>query len=376
MENRLSVDIPINELVCKDCKQYESDTREVETPYILYEVPLKDHTKDQTINVQVDVTKIDWRKGDNEQYIASAIMSLPCPYCENTHTLEHQLQAPVILLENISSCRQCNSKLRVQSEHIEFIDNKESNPQIKIQAILTCQNCAHDENEKFHIISSEIRSLLLRDFLKITINEEVIQINKKTFPKIRSKAESIMNQINVLAIFANPKGSNPLRLGNEDRVIRECVERSKYRDSINIDIHHAARIDDLARALLNEEYRIAQFSGHGTGKGLAFENEIGEVFVVPEDALSELLSAYSPPLECVLLNACYSDVHNQNLQGIPYTIVMDGPISDEGATEFSRGFYDAIGAGKTVKFAYEEGCRRIKLKGLHNHGKLPILHGG
>jgi hypothetical protein len=169
----------------------------------------------------------------------------------------------------------------------------------------------------------------------------------------------------VLTVLANPKGTDPLRLGEEDRVIRECIQRSKNRDNITLDIRHAARIDDFARALLEKDYHIVQFSGHGTGQGLSFENELGEVQIVPKEALAETLSAYSPPVECVILNACYSDVHVQDLSsGVPYTIVMAGPISDEGATEFTRGFYDAIGAGKNIEFAYQEGCRRIKLKAL------------
>jgi len=178
---------------------------------------------------------------------------------------------------------------------------------------------------------------------------------------------------NVLVVFANPKGSSPLRLENEDRVMRESVKLSLDREHIGLNIIHAARVDDFARALLESDYQIVHFSGHGTGKGLAFENEIQEVQVIPKEALAETLSVYSPPIECVLLNACFSDIHAQSLSmGVPYTIVINGPISDEGATEFTRGFYDAIGAGRTVEFAYKEGCRRIRLKNLSD-GSTPVL---
>jgi hypothetical protein len=40
---------------------------------------------------------------------------------------------------------------------------------------------------------------------------------------------------------------------------------------------------------------------------------------------------------------------------------MDGQISDFTAMEFARGFYDAIGAGRGIDFAYEEGCRAVEL---------------
>lgn len=167
---------------------------------------------------------------------------------------------------------------------------------------------------------------------------------------------------NVLVIFSNPKNSLSLRLGYEDRVINECIKLSKYRDNFSLDIRHAAQIDDVARSLLNEEYRIVHFSGHGTKDGLVFENESGKSQIVTVNAMADLLSSYSPPVECVLLNACNTYVHKA--LNVPYTIAMSDHISDLGAIEFARGFYDAIGAGKNIEFAYEEGCRRIKLKNL------------
>ena len=47
--------------------------------------------------------------------------------------------------------------------------------------------------------------------------------------------------------------------------------------------------------------------------------------------------------------------------GIPYTIAMDGEIGDITAKEFARGFYDAIGEGRNIELAYEEGCLAVEL---------------
>jgi DNA-binding response OmpR family regulator len=177
----------------------------------------------------------------------------------------------------------------------------------------------------------------------------------------------------ILAVFANPKGSDPLRLGAEDRVMHESITRSRYRDNVQLDARHATTIHDVRRALLEQQYRIVQFSGHGTQSGLAFEDEVGRIQVVPPDALADLLSAYSPPIECVVLNACYSNAQGRLLRlGVPYTIVTEAAISDSAATEFTRGFYDAIGAGKSIEFAYEEGCRTVRLTN-HPSSQVPIL---
>lgn len=185
------------------------------------------------------------------------------------------------------------------------------------------------------------------------------------------------NKIKVLVVFANPRGTDPLRLGTEDRVIRESVKLSRYRDNISLTVHHATTVHDLRRALLDEEFQIVHISGHGTGSGLVLEDELGGKYVVPQQALGELFGAYSPPIECVILNACYSISQGQLTSlNIPFTVAMEGAISDEAAIEFSRGFYDAVGAGKKIDFAYEEGCRTVKLAAPNTRFVSQILKKG
>lgn len=171
--------------------------------------------------------------------------------------------------------------------------------------------------------------------------------------------------LSVLIVFANPLGTSALRLGEEDRAITESIRRSKQRNDIELTKCHAATVHDLSRALLDEEFRIVHISGHGTHSGLVLEESDGSRFVVPPAALSKTFSAYASPnghLDCVILNACYSlSTGTLASLGVPYTIAMEGPISDKAAIEFSRGFYDAIGAGKDIDFAYGEGCRRVEM---------------
>ena len=40
---------------------------------------------------------------------------------------------------------------------------------------------------------------------------------------------------------------------------------------------------------------------------------------------------------------------------------MEESIPDKAAIEFSRGFYDALAAGKTIDIAYDEGVSAMKL---------------
>lgn len=170
----------------------------------------------------------------------------------------------------------------------------------------------------------------------------------------------------ILLVCANPKGSDPLRSGEEDRVLRESVRLSRHRENLTIDTLNAATVDDLRRALLDAQatdsaYDIVHFSGHGTNHGLLFEDSLGGEFVPESGALAEILDARG--VKVALFNACYSLSAGQITAGqLEYTIATAGPISDPAAIEFTRGFYDAVGAGLSVPEAFKEGVRAAEVK--------------
>jgi len=177
----------------------------------------------------------------------------------------------------------------------------------------------------------------------------------------------------ILIVFANPRGTSALRLGEEDRTIQECIRRSKNRDNLTLTIHHAATIDDVRRALLDDEYEIVHFSGHGTGTGLALEDKAGQLFIPPQQALADLLAEFSPPIKCLLLNACYSMSQGEFTSlGVPYTIAMEGPVSDDAAILFAAAFYDSIGAGKDPEFSFRQGIYALRLAS-HPDALVPHL---
>ena len=70
-----------------------------------------------------------------------------------------------------------------------------------------------------------------------------------------------------------------------------------------------------------------------------------------------------------LLNACYTSILGRYTValGIPYVIAMSGPIDDRAAIEFSRGFYDAIGADLDIERAYAEGLSAVRFAGLDQY---------
>ncbi len=165
-----------------------------------------------------------------------------------------------------------------------------------------------------------------------------------------------MSKIKVLVVFANPRTTDRLRLEAEDRAIQQAIRRGRYRDNIEITSCHAATIHDVRQRLLDEPFQIVHVSGHGAPNGLVLEDDSGKEKIIPQKALAALFQVYSPPLQCVILNACYSISQGRLISlGVPFTIAMEGSVTDEAAIEFSRGFYDAIAAGRSIDFAYGEG---------------------
>jgi hypothetical protein len=173
----------------------------------------------------------------------------------------------------------------------------------------------------------------------------------------------------ILILSANPKGTNPLRLSEEIREIKEGLKRSKYRDLYQIETAEAVRVSDIQRAMLDYEPNIVHFSGHGAGEeGLVFEDETGQVKFVSAEGLAGLFSLFADKLDCVLLNACYSETQAQKIsQHINHVIGMSQAIGDKAAIAFAVGFYDALGADRDVDFAYKLGCSAISMQGIPEH---------
>lgn len=173
----------------------------------------------------------------------------------------------------------------------------------------------------------------------------------------------------ILILTANPKGTDKLRLDEEARDIVEGLRRAKERDRFEIHSQWAVRPRDIRRALLDFKPHIVHFSGHGAADaGLAFENELGQIHLVPSEALAGLFKLFTTHVECVLLNACYSEIQATAIvEHINFVIGMNQAIGDKAAIEFSIGFYDALMAGCSVEMAYEFGCNAIQLAGVQEH---------
>lgn len=173
----------------------------------------------------------------------------------------------------------------------------------------------------------------------------------------------------ILILAANPNDTSRLRIDRELRDIGEGLERAKMRDEFSLEQKLAVRPRDIQRAMLDVNPQIIHFSGHGAGEeGLVFEDEIGQIKLVTGEALAGLFELFADQIECVVLNGCYSQVQAKAIaQHIDYVIGMSQTIGDKAAIEFAVGFYDALGAGRSVEFAYKLGCSAIRIARIAEH---------
>ena len=177
----------------------------------------------------------------------------------------------------------------------------------------------------------------------------------------------------ILILAANPRRYEDLRLGEQVRDIKEGLARSHYRDNFKIESRWAVRKRDFYRHILDFEPQILHFCGHGEGEnGIVLEDEIGAAHLVSTDALTSFFRLFTEiGLEGVVLNAGYSAVQAKAIsQVVNYVIGMNRQISDEAALDFAVAFYDGLGAGKTVKFAFDLGCVTLTDLGA---AEIPLL---
>jgi len=183
-------------------------------------------------------------------------------------------------------------------------------------------------------------------------------------------------QTTILILAANPLDTDPLRLEEEVREIELGLQFSKQREYFQLQQKWAVRPTDLRRALLTLKPNIVHFSGHGKGDtGLVLENAEGHSHLVATGALSNFFKLFSEQINCVLLNACYSITQAEAIaEHIDYVIGIHSAISDKASIEFAVAFYDALGAGESIEFAFDLACNALELIGC-TEANLPVLLG-
>jgi formylglycine-generating enzyme required for sulfatase activity len=168
----------------------------------------------------------------------------------------------------------------------------------------------------------------------------------------------------ILILASNPR--RDLNLDDEIRLVKTVVAQSRDREQIEIESEPGVRVGDLQGLLLRQKPQIVHFCGHGGGEeGLIFKIDDGGEQAVSAEALAGMfaLAPIRQHIECVLLNACYSEMQaNAIVNHINYVVGMSHEIEDNAAIAFSKGFYLALAEGCSIDDSFEFGKNAIQLE--------------
>lgn len=179
--------------------------------------------------------------------------------------------------------------------------------------------------------------------------------------------------IKLLILAANPRDTDPLRLGQEVRMIESRVRSSSGASRFEIRSAWAVTADELMYQLNSFEPNIVHFVGHG--------NEDGEIVLEDESGHSRPLSpavlrvvfANFRQLQVAVLNACYSAAQARSLaEQVDVVIGMRHAVEDDTAVEFSASLYRAIGFGRSVEDAFSQAVSAVLLHGLPGD-RTPVI---
>lgn len=175
-------------------------------------------------------------------------------------------------------------------------------------------------------------------------------------PAIEKLLLELSKPLVILVVSSDPKNTTPLRLAEDRRELEHALRAVFLRDSFHIRDIPSCRIRDIARALDDYNPDILYFTGHGSSKGLCFENDAGRAEIVSTTALAALFQ-YQDSLRIAILNSCYSHDQAQCIaDAVGYVVGMEGSIRDKDAIDFGREFFTALGNGRT----FEESFKRAK----------------
>ena len=168
----------------------------------------------------------------------------------------------------------------------------------------------------------------------------------KLFEPIRSL--KITPPVKVLVLI--PEGSG-LDVEKEKRIISEALADLET-TQISM-LEGKVTRSGISRALVEQEYHILHFIGHGTFEKdqgyLVINSEKGERDLVSADVFAAFFITY-PSLKLIVLNSCQGAETSSTIplaglapqlvvRGIPAVVAMQYPISDDAALTFAREFY-------------------------------------
>ena len=185
--------------------------------------------------------------------------------------------------------------------------------------------------------------------------------------------------LRILGVVSSPRGLPALDVEKEKDQLARALARPASQGLAEVRWAPTATWADLQDLLLDDEWHVLHFIGHGDfdphrDEGvLALEREDGRADLVAAHRLVDLLRQARPMPRLVVLNSCSgaaagtADLFSGTAAalvrgGVSAVAAMQYEISDPAAVAFARGFYAAIARGRGVDNAVSSG--RVAILGI------------
>jgi hypothetical protein len=285
-----------------------------------------------------------------------------CPVCNYVNSV------------NTIFCEQCGTSLH-STLHLTEAPTR----QLQTEQKYFCSSCGHQN----HIGSR----FCARCGARIKVADWEVEISGVNAVEVQSVALGLMGKMRkstkvvspgkIVSVFlsANPVITGQLRLDEEIRAITEKIRASEHRDQLTLISLWATRPDDWLQALNEHRPHIVHFSGHGSSAGeIILVDNMGQPKSVTVQALKALFTALKDNIRVVVLNACYSQLQAKAItEVIDCAIGMNTAIGDKAAIVFAASFYRAIGFGRSVQEAFDQGKTSLLLEGIPEENTPELL---
>src|SRR5262249_19001088 len=143
----------------------------------------------------------------------------------------------------------------------------------------------------------------------------------------------------------------------------------EHRDALELTTKWAVRPDDLLQYLNQHQPHVVHFSGHGSDAGeIVLLNKQGRSKKVTKQALVSLFRTLKGNVRLVVLNACFTLPQAEAIaEHIDCAVGTNKAVGDRAAIVFAAAFYRAIGFGRSVREAFEQGQAALQLEGISGH---------
>jgi CHASE2 domain-containing sensor protein len=154
---------------------------------------------------------------------------------------------------------------------------------------------------------------------------------------------------------------DPNQVGGNRGTSTKSKDKRKKADCVNGGIIFEAEVfvyEDENQD--NKEER--QANGAGKNKEKSKDKNITKIVhrIVTPDEVANFFKGLKAPVECVVLNGCHTEETARKVnERVRFVIGMSDEIPDQDAVNFSKFFYQALGAGSSIKSAFEKAKEQI-----------------